>query len=86
MADADGAAAPLYESMYDTACFVLGGDDLAAGAAGDWERRRDAPCALRIAIGDDGEQQAPPEAHDTVRARQSNTRCAPRAQRCCAWL
>jgi len=58
--NADGAdGVPLYESLYAAGSgFVLGGDALGAGAADDWERRRDAPTALRIAIGEDGEATA----------------------------
>lgn len=81
MADGEGAsgAAPLYEPLLGGGLgFVLGGEGAdAAGPAGDWERRCDAPTALRIAIGDDGEPQAPPEAHDTVRATRV---------RACAWV
>ncbi len=66
MADA-AQAVPLYDTL--SFGFVLGGDELAAGAADDWERRRDAPTAMRIAIDDGGEPQAPPAEHDAVRAR-----------------
>lgn len=63
---ADGV--PLYDSLYSFgAGFVLGGDALGAGAADDWERRRDAPTALRIAIGEDGEATAAPAQQHTVR-------------------
>ena len=73
MADANGApgeAAPLYESLYDASAwggFALGDGDEGAGAAGDWERRRDAPTAMRIAIDGDGELAAPPAEHEPVR-------------------
>jgi hypothetical protein len=84
-ADAENGAAVLYEPLYGIsydAGFVLGGGAALsaplAGAAGDWERRRDAPTAMRIAIGGDGEQQAPPAEGDTVRA--SRGCCAPRCE------
>jgi hypothetical protein len=63
---ADGV--PLYDSLYSFgAGFVLGGDALGAGAADDWERRRNAPTELRIAIGEDGEATAAPAQQHTVR-------------------
>ena len=72
MADAsliDGVdGVPLYEPLFAAGSgFVLGGDALGAGAADDWERRRDAPTALRITIGDDGETTAAPAQQLAVR-------------------
>ena len=65
----DGAdGVPLYEPLFATGSgFVLGGDTLGAGAADDWERRRDAPTALRITIGEDGEATAAPAQQRAVR-------------------
>ena len=59
---------PLYEPLYAIGSgFVLGGDALGAGPADDGERRRDAPTALRITIGEDGEAAAAPAHQQTVR-------------------
>ena len=63
----DTDSVPRYESLYAFGSGFVLSDEMGAGAADDWERRRDAPTALRIAIGEDGEATAAPAQHYAVR-------------------
>ncbi len=63
-ADAQAPSRVLYEPFGG---FVLGDEATAAGAAGAWERRQDAPLELRIALGENGQPASPAHTVRSVR-------------------
>ena len=67
------ATETVYEPAFDG--FVLGDDDLGAGASRELERRTDAPLSLRVTLGDDGEDEQRAVAAPPVRERASVRVC-----------
>ena len=67
------ATETVYEPAFDG--FVLGDDHLGAGASRELERRQDAPLALRVTLGDDGEDEQRAIEAPPVRERASERAC-----------